>query len=281
MLHIGEFNQLTLLRQESKSLILDGGEYGEIFLPSRCLKVDSLKSVKEGQLLNVFIYRDSKNRLVATQEIPKAQVGQIVYLKAADVNKTGAFLDWGLSKDLLVPFYEQLQPMQKDYSYLVMVFLDDEKRIAASAKLDEFLEDFNESFEEGQSVDLVIADRTELGVKVVVNNTHWGILYQNEIFQRLKKGQKVSGYIKKIREDGRLDLSLQKTGYNKSGMDDLAAVVLAKIEQEGGYLAINDRSPPAEIAAVFSVSKKQFKQAVGKLYKQRLITIEDKGVRKV
>ncbi|NRB41960.1 MAG: GntR family transcriptional regulator [Pseudomonadales bacterium] len=278
ILRIGEFNSLNILSKEPHGYHLDGGDAGIVFLGHRLLE----QKIDEDQPVRAFVYKDNKQRLVATLQEPLAQVGKVSYLKVLDVNKIGAFLDFGLPKDLLAPFHEQVMPMEQDRSYLVMVFLDGEKRIAASAKLDEFLMDENEgTFEEGQEVDIIIADKTELGVKAVVNDTHWGVLYNNEIFQRLSKGQRHKAYIKKIREDGRIDLNLQKAGFSQGRLDDLSNKILTKIDHQGGLLAMNDKSSPAEISAVFGVSKKQFKQAVGKLYKLRLITFENDGIKKV
>ena len=279
MLSIGEFNDLNILSKEAHGYHLDGGEAGIVFLPHRTLNqpVD-----EDSSSVRVFVYRDNKQRLMATTDTPLGQVGHVSYLQVIDANKIGAFLNWGLPKDLLAPFHEQVVPMVKDKRYLVMLFLDAQKRIAASAKLDEFLLDENESvFSEGQAVDIVVGDNTDLGIKCVVNNTHWGVIYDNEIFQHTSKGQKLQGFVKKIREDDRIDLTLQKPGYDKGRMDDLSAAILLKIERQGGFLAMNDKSSPDKISTVFSVSKKQFKQALGKLYKQRLITFKDDGVEKL
>ena len=278
MLRIGEFNTLNILSKEAHGYHLDGGDDGIVFLPHRTLK----EPVPNNSLsVDVFVYRDNKQRLIATKETPLAQVGQVSYLQVIDSNKIGAFLNWGLPKDLLAPFHEQLEPMVKDRRYLVMVFLDGQKRIAASAKLDEFLHDENQGvFKAGEAVDIVVGNKTDLGIKCIVNHSHWGVLYDNELFQHLKKGQRVSAFIKKIRDDDRIDLSLHKPGYDKNRLDDLSATILQKIERQGGFLAMNDKSPPAEIAEAFSVSKKQFKQALGKLYKQRQIVFKEDGIAK-
>ncbi len=276
MLHIGEYNLLSIKDKEARGYQLDGGEDGLVFLPHSKLKEDI---ARDCSAINVFVYRDSKQRLVGTQEQPLAQVGQVSFLKVLETNKIGAFLDWGLDKDLLVPFHEQVQPMEAGKSYLVMPFLDANKRIAASSKLDEFLHDENEStFEKNQQVDIVIANKTELGFKAVVNNTHWGLLFDNEIFQPLRRGKKLSAYIKTVREDDRLDLIIQKPGFDKSRVEGLSALIIEEINKQGGFLAMNDKSSPADISARFHVSKKQFKQALGKLYKQRLIEFKDDGV---
>lgn len=282
MVNIGEYNTLTVLRQEASGSVLDGGELGEIVLPQSQYVASKNTAPKANAQLNVFIYRDSKNRLTATEIKPRAQVGEIAYLKALDVNKAGAFLDWGLEKDLLMPFDEQISPIEVGHSYLVMVFLDDDYRIAASAKIDEFLEDSSEGeYNKGQAVKLMVANPTDMGVKVIVNDSHWGLVYKNEIFQPLKRGQKLTGFIKRVRDDGKLDLSLQKPGYSHERMDRLCNQIMAELEKQGGFLAVNDKAEPEKIKAIFAISKKQFKQAIGKLYKLRKITIDPDGIRLV
>jgi predicted RNA-binding protein (virulence factor B family) len=198
------------------------------------------------------------------------------------VNKVGAFLDWGLPKDLLCPYGEQHQTMEEGKSYLVIVFLDDDNRIAASARINEFLEDENAGkFSAGQSVSLIIADKTPLGIKAVIDNSHWGVLYENELFNKVRKGQKLTGYIKKIRDDGRIDLALQKPGAKREQVVSLADSIMQQITLHKGFLPMNDKTPPEEIYAMFGVSKKTFKQAIGGLYKQRRIVIEESGIRLV
>lgn len=279
MLRIGEHNTLHILSRDKNGASLEGGEFGPIFLPGNQIRTPIADTDTD---IRVFIYRDSKQRLIATQQKPSGEVGQVSYLKVAECNPVGAFLDWGLKKELLAPFHEQLQRMQEGSSYLVMLFLDDERRIAASAKLDEFLSDENDGkFIEGQEVDLVIADKTDIGIKAVVDHSHWGVLYNNEVFQTLQKGDKVKGFIKKIRDDDRLDIALQKSGFNQERMDTLSHKILVELEKQGGFLAMDDKTAPAKISNVFGVSKKQFKQAIGKLYKQRLIEFKDKGIQKL
>jgi predicted RNA-binding protein (virulence factor B family) len=193
------------------------------------------------------------------------------------LNYVGAFLDWGLPKDLLVPFSEQHHELEVGKSYLVKVFLDDQNRIAATTKIDQFITDTATDFTVGQKVSLLITDKTELGVKAVINNTHWGILYENELFQPVKKGQKLDGYIKQIREDHKIDLVLNQPGYGK--VLSLTDTILLKLKQNNGVLKLSDKSPPEAIYALFGVSKKVFKQAIGALYKQQLITIDKAEIR--
>ncbi len=278
MVNVGEKNKLCVKRMHTLGAFLDGGESGEVLLPKKSLP----SGCKPGDELEVFVYVALDEQLLASIKMPTAQVGDVAWLKAVAVNKIGAFLDWGLPKDLLAPYSEQPYKMEVGHHYLVVVFLDDSNRIAASARVNEFMEDENEGkFTVGQEVTLIIADKTDLGVKAVVDNTHWGVLYKNELFQNIRKGQKYTGYIKKIRDDDRLDVSLQKPGYSKERMDGIAGKVLDEIEAQGGFLALNDKSKPEDIYNTFGVSKKMFKQAIGKLYKKRMITIEADGVRAV
>jgi predicted RNA-binding protein (virulence factor B family) len=229
--------------------------------------------------LNVFVYVDSEGHLAATTKTPLAQVDDIAWLKVVSLNYVGAFLDWGLPKDLLVPFSEQHHEMEVGKSYLVKVFLDDKNRIAATTKIDRFITDESVDFEAGQKVSLIIVDKTELGFKAIVNNTHWGLLYQNELFQPLKRGQKLGGYIKQIREDGKIDLVLHQPGYGK--VVSLTDNILNKLKENNGALMLSDKSPPEAIYAAFGVSKKVFKQATGALYKKQLITIDKNGIKLV
>jgi len=197
--------------------------------------------------------------------------------KVVSLNYVGVFLDWGLPKDLLVPFSEQHHELEVGKSYLVKVFLDDKNRIAATTKIDRFITDESLDFTVGQKVSLLITDKTELGVKAIVNNTHWGMLYGNELFQPLRKGQKIDGYIKQIREDHKIDLILQQPGYGKVLL--LTDNILNKLKENGGVLMLSDKSQPEAIYAVFGVSKKVFKQAIGALYKQQLISLDKTGIR--
>jgi predicted RNA-binding protein (virulence factor B family) len=222
---------------------------------------------------------DSEGHLAATTKTPLAQVDDIAWLKVVSLNYVGAFLNWGLPKDLLVPFSEQHHEMEVGRSYLVKVFLDEKNRIAATTKIDRFIADESVDFEAGQKVTLIIADKTELGFKAIVNNTHWGLLYQNELFQPLKRGQKLDGYIKKIRDDGKIDLSLHHPGYGK--VVSLTDNILIKLKENDGVLMLSDKSPPEAIYAAFGVSKKVFKQAIGALYKKKLITIDKNGIKLV
>jgi len=273
MLNIGKINKLNIVKKQGADVYLDSGASGKVLLADKKLSA----TCQVGDTLEVFVYVDSEGHLAATTKIPLAQVDEIAWLKVVSLNYVGAFLDWGLPKDLLVPFSEQHHEMEVGRSYLVKVFLDDKNRIAATTKIDRFINDESVDFEVGQKVSLIIAEKTELGFKAIVNNTHWGLLYQNELFQALRKGQKLDGYIKKIRDDQKIDLSLHHPGYGK--VVSLTDNILIKLKENDGVLMLSDKSPPEAIYAAFGVSKKVFKQAIGALYKKKLITLDKNGIR--
>jgi predicted RNA-binding protein (virulence factor B family) len=229
--------------------------------------------------VDVFVFVDGDEHLAATTQKPLAQVGDIAYLKVVSVNYYGAFLEWGLAKNLLVPFSEQHHELDVDESYFFKLFLDEKERVVATTKLNQFIADEvnPDEFTVGQKVSLLIVDETDLGVKAIVNNAYWGLLYENEIFQTLRKGQRIDGYIKTIRDDLRLDLVLNEIGYGK--VTTLTDTILQMLRDNGGELAVSDKSDPEKIYALFGVSKKVFKQAIGALYKQKLITIEKTSIR--
>ncbi|MDD1629404.1 MAG: S1-like domain-containing RNA-binding protein [Methylococcaceae bacterium] len=273
MLNIGKINKLNVVKKQGADVYLDNGTSGKVLLADKKMSA----TCQVGDTLEVFVFVDSEGHLAATTKIPFAQVDDIAWLKVVSLNYVGAFLDWGLPKDLLVPFSEQHHEMEVGRSYLVKVFLDDKNRIAATTKIDRFINDESVDFEVGQKVSLIIAEKTELGFKAIVNNTHWGLLYQNELFQALRKGQKLDGYIKKIRDDQKIDLSLHHPGYGK--VVSLTDNILIKLKENDGVLMLSDKSPPEAIYAEFGVSKKVFKQAIGALYKKKLITLDKNGIR--
>ena len=275
MLNIGKINKLNVVKKQGADVYLDNGTSGKVLLADKKMSANC----QVGDTLEVFVYVDSEGHLAATTKIPLAQVDDIAWLKVVSLNYVGAFLDWGLPKDLLVPFSEQHHEMEVGRSYLVKVFLDDKNRIAATTKIDRFITDESVDFEVGQKVSLIIAEKTELGFKAIVNNTHWGLLYQNELFQPLRKGQKLDGYIKQIRDDQKIDLSLHHPGYGK--VVSLTDNILIKLKENDGVLMLSDKSPPEAIYAAFGVSKKVFKQAIGALYKKKLITLDKNGIRLV
>ncbi|GAF03890.1 CvfB family protein [Saccharicrinis fermentans] len=275
MTEIGKYNVLRVVKDLDFGLYLDGGEdLGEILLPRRYVPVNC--SVDDE--LEVFIYLDSEDRLIATTEMPEATVGEFAFLEAVSVGKVGAFLDWGLPKDLLVPFREQKMDMEKGKKYVVYIYLDDEsRRIAASSKIEKFLDNLPPEYAEGQEVDLMIFHQSELGYKAIVNGTHTGMLYDNEVFRNLKRGDKMKGFIKKVREDDKIDLVLEKPGYGK--VDGIAQSLLSRLEKANGFMDMTDKSPADEINRRLGISKKNFKKAVGALYKQKMIAIEEDGIR--
>lgn len=276
MIELGKINTLSVSQQRDDQLYLDGGELGEIALADKVAP----GRYRDGDSLKVFVYIDGKNQTVATTQMPRAQADEVAWLKVVSLSHAGAFLDWGLPKDLLLPFGEQKGKLVEGRSYLVRLFLDEHNRIAASMLLDDFIQDQAFYYKDGQSVELMIAEQTELGFKAVVDHKYWGVLYQNEVFQPLKRGQKLKGFIKKVRPDNKLDLILSQEKYGQK-VDDTAGKILAVLEKHGGYVALTDKSPPEQIYQTFAVSKKVFKQAIGGLYKQRKIVIEEQGIRLV
>ncbi|HBF89478.1 MAG TPA: GntR family transcriptional regulator [Bacteroidales bacterium] len=275
-MEIGKYNKLRVVKEVDFGIYLDGGSYGEILMPKRYVP----KDCKPDDEIEVFIYLDSEDRFIATSEKPYGIVGEFALLKVASINRVGAFLNWGLPKDLLVPFKEQKAKMEEDKSYVVYIYVDTvTQRIAASSNLDKFLDNTPPEYEENQEVDLLISNPTEIGYKVIINNLHWGMLYKNEVFQKLRRGQKIKGFIKKVREDEKIDVCLQKPGFEK--IDTLTDTILQKLNEYGGFIIVNDKSSSEEIYELFGTSKKTFKKSVGALYKKRLISIEEKGIRLV
>jgi predicted RNA-binding protein (virulence factor B family) len=273
-MEIGKLNTLKIVKDLDFGVYLDGGNGREILLPARYVP----KNVKPGDEVEAFIYHDNEGRLIATTIHPLAMVGEFKFMEVKSVNETGAFLEWGLMKDLLVPFREQKAPMQEGRWYLVYVHLDKVSgRIVASARIEKFLDNTFPAYSFNQPVDLLVADETDLGYKVIINNLHWGLLYHKDVFRQLEKGEQLTGYIKEVREDEKIDVSLTPLGYGK--IEGVAATILESLRIHNGFLSIHDKSEPEEIYALFRCSKKTFKQAVGSLYKQKLIILEEKGIR--
>ncbi len=268
MAELGRFNNLRVIRQSDIGVMLAADRYGEVLLPKRYVP----KTLEIDDQIDVFLYSDSEDRVVATTQKPKAQVGECAYLKAVSRNRVGVFLDWGLPKDLLVPFSEQQKPMQKGYSYTVYLFVDEATdRIAASSRLEEHLSDDASGFAPRQPVDLLIYGRSDLGFKAVVDGTHLGQLYDNETFRRLHYGERVRGYIKQVRDDGRIDLVLQRPSHLER--DRLGEAILTDLRDQGGVSMLTDKSPPEAIYEAFGVSKANYKKALGQLYRRRQIEI--------
>lgn len=272
---LGRFNILKVVKKVDFGMYLDGGEEGRILLPSRYVP----QGCEVGDELNVFLYLDNEERLVATTQQPLAQVGDFACLRVAWVNQYGAFLDWGLMKDLFVPFREQRERMEVGRRYVVHVHLDDESyRIVASAKVERYLSmDERPPFHSGDEVDVLVWKRTDLGYKVIVDNRYAGLLFENQVFRPLRVGDKVQAYVRQVRPDGKIDLALQREGRGK--VADFSEELLEYIRRNQGRMQLTDKSPAEEIYATFGVSKKTFKQAVGDLYKRRLIRLEADGIR--
>ncbi|MGJ8581550.1 MAG: CvfB family protein [Psychromonas sp.] len=274
MIKVGTYNELKILKEVDFGLYLDGGyDHGEILLPKRYVT----EEMHIGQSIAVFLYYDSEDRLIATTQHAKAVAGEFTSLKVIDTNRAGAFLDWGLPKDLLVPFNQQKVAMKTGFGYIVYVYQDDiSERLLASSKLDRFLDKVPATYKAGDKVDLLIAERTDIGFKAIINHKHWGVIFENDVFGDLGIGKKCKGYIRRIREDGKIDLSLTQTGYAK--MDSLADRILLTLKQHDGFLPLSDKSSPDKIAKILKMSKGNFKKAIGQLYKQGHIVIEDKGI---
>ena len=274
MVEIGKYNTLKIVKDLDFGVYLDGGDDLEILLPARYVP----RNVKPGDEVEVFIYHDNEGRIIATTAKPLAVVGEFQWMECKSVNDMGAFLEWGLMKDLLVPFREQKMPMREGKWYLVYVHLDHvTKRIVASARVDKFLDNVPPVYEFNQEVDLLVADETEIGYKVIINNLHWGLVYHNEIYRRLERGEHLKGYIKEVREDEKIDVSLTRLGYEK--VEGIAGIILDALKVQKGFLPVHDKSPAEEIYSLFGCSKKSFKQAIGALYKKKLISIEPAGIR--
>jgi predicted RNA-binding protein (virulence factor B family) len=275
MATIGRRNRLSIERSAGPGLYLNGGELGEILLPGRYIPAD----VKPGDKLDVFVYLDSEDRLVATTETPKAMVGEFACLKVVGINpRVGAFLDWGLSKDLLLPFPEQEVPVRVGKTVAVYVYLDPKSnRIVASARLRRHLNRSGDTYQEKQPVNLLIIGRTPLGYNAIVNNDRLGLLYHNTVGVPLTIGQRMQGYVRVVREDGKLDLTLDQAGYSR--VMPLKLRILSALKDHNGQLALDDDSSPEVIREQFQCSKKAFKQALGALYKSRRIAFIRPGIR--
>lgn len=272
-IELGKFNTLEVVKEVDFGMYLDGGDQGEILLPTRYVPEDC----RVGDWLNVFLYLDIEERLIATTLVPLVQVGEFACLEVNWINEYGAFLDWGLMKDLFVPFREQKMKMQMGRQYVVYAYVDEESyRIVASAKVDRYLSKEIPTYQPGDEVNILIWQKTDLGFKAIVDNKFSGLLYDGQIFSSIYTGDKMKAYIKQVRPDGKIDLMLQKTGVAHVG--DFSNTLLQYIEEHGGSTPLNDKSDAAEIYDTFGVSKKTFKKAVGDLYKKRLITITENGL---
>lgn len=280
MLHFGKFNTLKISRRSENGFYLADPnpkgeeEVEEVLLPKKFITSE----MKEGKEVEVFLYKDSEDRPVATTQTPLAKVGEAAYLLVKEVSGIGAFLDWGLDKDLFLPFREQAQHVDVDKYYLVFVYLDKaSKRIAATTNLNKFIKNRDVELKQNDEVDLLITYENEVGIRVIINNRHWGILFKNEIFKPIEKGTHVTGYVKKIREDGKIDVALQRQGI--AAAKDVTQVLLDKLKEHKGFLQLSDITPPEVIHQVLGISKKNFKKAVGILYKEGKIDLKENLIR--
>ncbi len=275
MAQIGRFNSLQVVKHTDFGLYLDGGADGEILLPRRYVPKDVPCAV--GERLDVFVYHDSEDRLIATTLKPRIEVGGFACLKVVAVNHVGLFLDWGLPKDLFLPHSEEKRPLQVGDHCVVHAYLDPRtRRVTATARLDRYLDNTPARYRRGQAVELLVVERTDLGFKVIVDGRHWGLLHKNELIKPLRPGQRTTGYIRELREDGKINLSLQPQG--REAADSLSEQILARLRESGGRLALSDKSSPEDIVRQFGVSKGSFKKAIGGLYKQGLIAILDEHI---
>ena len=272
MLQIGVYHTLKIDRETKVGLFLVN-ETDDVLLPNKYVPND----YKIGDDLTVFVYLDHEERPVATTLKPFITLNSFAVLKVNYINKFGAFLNWGMEKDLFVPFKEQARPMEKDKRYIVTMYLDKQTgRLAASSKINQFLDKEPLDIEVGQEVDLMVSHITEIGINVIINGKFRGLAYQNEVFETVSPGYKTKGYIKTIRPDGKIDVSFQKQGFE--AIDDFSQQVLEALKQNDGVLRLNDNSHPEEIKSVLKMSKKTFKKAIGSLYKQKLIDINNEGI---
>lgn len=274
MIYLGEYNSLKIVRQTDNGVYLtDEENSGEVLLPNKFVP----ETWDVGDVIQVFIFKDSEDRITATTDKPLIKLNEFACLQVRDVNDFGAFLNWGLDKDLLVPFKEQPGKMIPGNWYIVHLYLDEQtNRLAASARYQKFLQKQFIRLQAGEAVDLLIDDQTELGINVIINNRYRGLIYQNEIFEKLRRGDRRKGYVKLVRPDGKIDVTLQKIGYAR--IEPNGEKILAQLKANHGYLLLTDKSDPDDIAEALKMSKKTFKKAIGTLYKQRLIRLEEDGI---
>ena len=273
MIEIGKDNRLKVAREVDFGVYLADDEGNEVLMPARYVGDD----VRVGDMVDVFVYTDSEDRPVATTDIPYAKVGEFAFLQVTAVNRIGAFLDWGLPKDLLVPFSEQNAKMMQGGIYPVYVYLDHEShRVVASARLEKHLGNVYPDYRPGQEVECLVIQHTPIGYKAIVDNLHWGMLYHNELFTPIEIEQTVRSYVKNVRPDGKIDLTLSSSTGRR--VHTLADRIIERVEAAGGFIPMNDKSSPEEIKAEFSCSKKDFKKAIGTLYKGHKINLTDTGI---
>lgn len=275
MLHLGQYNTLKILRDTQVGIFLGDGENEEhdVLLPNKYVP----KEFSIGDEITVFVYLDHEERPVATTLKPYIKLNEFAHLKVNYINKFGAFMNWGLEKDLFVPFKEQARPMEIDKRYLVYCYLDEKtNRLVATSKTNQFLSNENVDLQTNEEVDLIVSHITEAGINVIINEKHKGLAYLNETYQDIKPGKRLVGYIKQVREDGKIDVYLRKVGVE--AIEPTAQLILDELKANRGYLGLNDNSHPEDIKTVLKMSKKSFKKAVGSLYRQKLIEIKDNGI---
>ena len=275
MIKIGQINSLEVIKTADFGVFLDGEDYGSVLLPNKHVP----EGTELGEHLDVFLYFDSESQLAATIDKPIAQVGEWGLMKIEGINKTGAFVNWGIKeKDLLIPFSEQRARFTAGQNILVYVYTDKASgRIVGTTKFNKWLDKTPANYEVNEEVNLIIAERSQLGYKAIVNGEHWGMIFPSDVFGKLFIGKKLKGYVKQIREDGKIDLALQKVGVAK--MDDLSSKIMEQLEKKGGFLPLNDKSSPEAIFEAFRTSKGTYKKTIGGLYKDGKIVIEKDGIR--
>lgn len=273
MTPLGQFTQLTIKSIVPQGALLITEQFGEVLLPNKYVNRD----ITSGDVIEVLLYRDSADQICATTEKPLVQAGQFAALKVKQVNKLGAFLDWGLPKDILVPPKLQLRKMEQGKSYLVYVYVDEHtQKLVATSKIEKFIDIWPTDYQAGQAVDIIIGGKTDLGFKAIINHKHWGLIYRNEVFKPLRVGQQLTAFIKQVREDDRIDLSLSRAGKHK--VKDFEEEFINYLKEHDGFSTINDKSSPADIAKAFGVSKKTFKATVGHLLKQGKVELTNTGI---
>ena len=270
---IGKYNTLQVVREVDFGIYLDGKNLGDILMPKKYIP----NNTSIGDTINAFIYRDAEDRLIATTEKPYATVGEFAYLRVKAVSQHGAFLDWGLTKDLLVPYREQISRMQQDCSYIIYILLDNRSgRIIATEKFNNYLNNIAPRYEQGEAVNALIYKKTPLGYSAIINNIHTGIIYNSDIIHNISIGKHITAYVTKIREDDKIDLSLRPLGYSK--VDTLRDIIIRRIREHGGSMSIGDKTDPETIKVLFGCSKKAFKMTIGTLYKEGIINISADGL---
>ncbi|SEG22433.1 CvfB family protein [Vibrio hangzhouensis] len=274
MINVGRVNQLEVIKEAEFGWFLDGEDYGSILLS----KKSAPEGIAIGDVVDVFLYFDADNQIAATKETPVAQVGEWGLMKIEGINNVGAFASWGIKeKDLLIPFSEQRGRLSAGQTILVYVYTDKASgRIVGTTKFNKLLDKTPARYQPNQQVELLIAERSDLGYKAIINGEHWGMIFPSDVFGKLFIGKKLKGYIKQVRADGKIDLSLQKVGVAK--MDDLSEKILSLLEKKGGFLPLSDKSTPEAIFATFKTSKGTYKKSIGTLYKQGKITISKEGI---